>query len=540
MAKKLSSREQAVKAKKKASLSVAPKASSRITSSKTVSPLVGAGPLLPGQTRQENSYGGGSQLKGAGPLLPGQTRAEGSYTGGGTREQAAKAQKKQKGISYNDLTKSFKSGGLTLDNAPKTPTLSGQTTLQQGGGGSIFDTLKDKAKGAFFDITSGMGEMAKNGSLRAPQSAYTPDDVRANNRNMAVDSTFGIPTTNASNIPDFPTGYGDNGEIFYNGATKVGPKISDFVDPETGRMRGEDTYGRGRETQGDGINTILGIPTANASGDEFSGAFSPRRDYRNDTNDTGNNESYDNGAYSVPGQSSSLADIAAALGTNPADTPMEDNPGGTVKNRSGRGSGAFGTGKGIQSDDPYIKELRKAYSSNGGEKWLRKQFDELIAALDPTYAQMQKEGTDALNSQLNEQNTKLASVMNAGNVGDSEQRSQLMAQQQQGTQTALGNLLAKLAQAKAGDISQYKSQMAGKMSEYQQNQQTNAQKLQEAIRNYQNDKYDQEYKNASLSQKGGSQKNMSLKAIGFDKFGTENMWVDQSTGDIYDNSDFQQ
>lgn len=153
-----------------------------------------------------------------------------------------------------------------------------------------------------------------------------------------------------------------------------------------------------------------------------------------------------------------------------------------------RGSGLFGTGKGVGNpagDDQYIKELRKAYASNGGEKWLRQQFDELIKALDPTYAQMQTEGTNALNENLRNQNNQLASVMNAGNVGDSEQRAQMMAQQQSGTQTAIGALLAKLAQGKAQDVSGYKSQMAQGMSQLKEKNQTNQQRLMEQIQQYQ-------------------------------------------------------
>lgn len=179
-----------------------------------------------------------------------------------------------------------------------------------------------------------------------------------------------------------------------------------------------------------------------------------------------------------------------------------DTSSGTVGNPSGRGSGKFGTGKGVMSDDPYIKELRKAYSSNGGEKWLRKQFEELISALDPTYAALQKEGTDALNQQLNTQNNQLASVMNANNTGDSEQRAQLMAQQQQGTQTAIGNLLAKLAQNKAQDVSGYRSQMSSALAQNADKQQTNRQRLMEQIQQYRNNQFDQQYKNASLAQKG--------------------------------------
>lgn len=510
MAKKLSSRELAVKAKKKATMSV-PKVTQKSSTPKSVAPLSGAGPLLPGQSRVANSYGGGSQLQGAGPLLPGQTRVKDSYKGGSQREMASKA---KKNISTKDLRDSFKSGGLTLDDAPKTPTLSGPTTLTQGKGSGIFDILKNKASGAFDTIASGMGDMARNGSLRAPQTAFIPEEQRAQNLMSLKDNTIGVPTTNASNIPDLPTGRGDGDKIFYNDADQSRPSIftSDFATPGTNfnRPGSEEAYNQGHSPvdYGRQVREAIGIQTAEAADDPFSGSQSPRRDNKNYSNDS---QTYDNGNYSTPGQSSALDDI---LGQNQSasDAPIFDAPGGTVKNRSGRGSGAFGTGKGVQSDDQYIKELRKAYSSNGGEKWLRKQFDELIKALDPTYAQLQTEGTDALNSQLQNNNTQLASVMNANNTGDSEQRAQLMAGQQRDTQTAISALLSKLATAKAGDISGYKQQYATQRGQLQEKNQTNQQRLLEQIQQYQNQR-SQQARQASGAARGEQNAKLSRNDV---------------------------
>ena len=106
MAKKLSSRELAVKAKKKATLSLAPKVT---TKPKSVAPLVGAGPLLPGQVRV------GGTVQGAGPLLPNQTR-DNSYSGGGnTNRSKAQSVKPKSGISTGALKNAFETGGLTLN-----------------------------------------------------------------------------------------------------------------------------------------------------------------------------------------------------------------------------------------------------------------------------------------------------------------------------------------------------------------------------------------------------------------------------------------
>jgi t-SNARE complex subunit (syntaxin) len=96
--------------------------------------------------------------------------------------------------------------------------------------------------------------------------------------------------------------------------------------------------------------------------------------------------------------------------------------------------------------------------------------------------------------------------MNAGNVGDSEQRTQQLAGLQNNNTTALGNLLAKLAQGKASDVSNYRSQLQGKLSDAQQRNQSNQQRLMEAINSYRNQ---QEEKQGSLTK---SQRNYGTKS----------------------------
>ena len=278
-------------------------------------------------------------------------------------------------------------------------------------------------------------------------------------------------------------------------------------------------------------NGVFGIPTAQAS--DTRGSSDPSVDKEMNV---GTPEIDTQNDPSLAAEMGMEQDYSQTQNNAYGGDPITDKPGGTT--RRPYGSGAFGTGKGVQSDDPYIKELRKAYSSNGGEKWLRKQFEELIASLDPTYAQMQKEGQDALQAQLLNNNNQLASVMNANNTGDSEQRAQLMAGQQRDSQTALGNLLAKLSQAKAGDVSQYKQQYAEKRGQLADRNQSNAQTLIEKIRSYQADQQDQAYKQQVLGQKGTktpAKKNMSLTPISWGADGKPNRWVDQSTGDIFEN-----
>lgn len=160
-------------------------------------------------------------------------------------------------------------------------------------------------------------------------------------------------------------------------------------------------------------------------------------------------------------------DIFNALSKNPyqedpANVKLADNPFGTQRPASGRGSGLFGTGKGVGNpagpEDEYIRELRKSLKGYGSqEDDVMRQFKNLIKALDPTYDEYEKEAKDELGRALWNNNTQLASVMNANNVGDSEQRAQLLAGQQRDNQSQLGDLLRKLMLQKNEDIQGYKT-----------------------------------------------------------------------------------
>jgi len=492
-----------------------------------------------------------------GPTAPGSTVQPGYYnpvTKGATpitqREQASKAQSnKGNGGSSNGPSilsglNNIKSGstsqGLNIGNGMDTSSMSsllskpGPTDTLRGGGGGIFDAILRKGSGlaneylgsvtkATADRGTGMpsnilGANTAEASGQLPGESFSDFLNRINN--PSSDGTGGLGRAlQQSSVADIPTGAGDNGTIFYNNNDKQNTFTSDFATPGTNFSRpgSELAYNQGQGQSpvdyGKIARDTLGIQSANASsGDTTNNGGNNNGDNNNNnTNPWGDNSPMGNGEgdanlpqYQNP---NNLADY---------NTPVYDNnnPSQTSGNISTKrnnpimsgyaGNGALVTNK--ANEDPYIKELRKAYASNGGEKWLRQQFDELIKSLDPTYAQMQTEGTNALNANLQNNSNQLASVMNAGNVGDSEQRTQQLAGLQNGNQTALGQLLAKLSTAKAGDVSQYKSQMAGKLGEYQQTNQTNQQKLMEAIRNHKNDLYDQQYKNASLNAKSGNDK----------------------------------
>lgn len=400
-----------------------------------------------------------------GPMLQGQTR-ESAPSKSSSRDMAAKAVKTK--LNPASSVKAAEASGLLGTQSSER----GADSLS--GGNTGFKGAVKRGLGSASSLLGDMGQLWGRGASvqAAPGVGNTPDELAQNRRSL-----MGIPSANASDgdisrlgmalqkgsTPDMPTGYGDNGEIFFNGNDEMSLQ---------GRMRAS-----GEQTQQN--NPLFGIPTAQAD-DRGGDSFKQKQDnWKNPWGDV------DISGESAPEKTfEQVQNETFSGGPGPVD-----NGGGTTGNRSGRGSGLFGTGKGVGNpaggqDDPYIKELRKAYSSNGGEKWLRKQFEELIAALDPTYAQLQTEGTNALNAQLNNQNVQLASVMNANNTGDSEQRAQLMAGQQRDSQTALGNLLAKLSQNKAQDVSGYKGQMAEAMSKYKQNEQQGARTLLEKIQAY--------------------------------------------------------
>lgn len=412
---------------------------------------------------------------------------------------------------------------------------------QNADGSFIYSPQASKPSGAsnfLGDIFSSIGKAHTDRSMgMAAPSAFLSDLDRSRNAQSALNQGLGIPTAFAGGIPDLP-------------GNLLGREDTPYSDSPFGGLRNlQEELALGQDKLNTPASFVDDSPTDVTR--RYSNIFGAPKDQGIDMPENLSPEQRDSrqryGNVLETGNDPTLVNEMDG-GFSPNDfvsTPPEQTSGNLGTTPRTFGSGAFGTGKGVGNpagEDPYIKELRKAYSSNGGEKWLRKQFEELIKALDPTYAQMQKEGTDALNANLNNQNTQLASVMNANNTGDSEQRAQMMARQQGDTQTAIGALLAKLATAKAGDVSGYKSQMAQGMSQLAEKKKTNQQRLLEQIQQYKQQQYSNSLATSKAAGSGRvpAQKNMSLKAIGFDKFGNENLWVDQSTGDIYDNGDFQQ
>lgn len=483
------------------------------TKPKSITPLVGAGPLMTGQRRIS------SQGPAIGPLLENQSRPTPQKSTSSNRAQAAKAfdYSKAKSTPNSGLTGA---GNTTFGGGAKTninAALSSGGLVRGGGAKELPGGGKEGIFSRLFSALSGaQAKKAQGDVLRGDPGAYnTPAQLAENRQQMqsAVNYGLGVPGASASNgeFSDIGGIQQADQPFDYSQAKSVMPDFS----PEN---EGYSPYSRpGDIEQATALDSVF-LRGAKPY-DPFAGAQS--RGGRS-------NDSFVPEYTPTQEEVSQQANEQFGGGPGPVDMA-----GATTGNRSGRGSGMFGTGKGLQgSEDPYIKELRKAYSSNGGEKWLRKQFEELIAQLDPTYAALQKEGTDALNAQLNEQNTKLASVMNAGNVGDSEQRAQMMAQQQQGTQTALGNLLSKLALQKSQDVSGYRSKLNESLAANADKRQTNQQRLMEAIQGYRDKQWDREYKMKELGQKGSGTK-ASYKQVGvnskgqpvFRDFNSNQEWV---------------
>lgn len=242
MAKKLSSREQAAKKAGGAlnystgKISVPVKKTATTKSTKSVAPLEGAGPLLPGQTRVANSYGGGSQLYGAGPLLPGQTRVEGSYTGGSNNSKPSSSNRVKAAtpVSFSPIKRPASANNNDTISAPK-PT-------------NFFSDLMGKIGQAWLN----------NGLSQSAPGTFLSDKQRQDNINAGL----GIETANAGtselglalqkgSTPDQPTGYGPNGEIYYNNfdPSSEGASLfaSDFATPGTNFSRpgSETAYNQG-------------------------------------------------------------------------------------------------------------------------------------------------------------------------------------------------------------------------------------------------------------------------------------------------------
>jgi len=159
----------------------------------------------------------------------------------------------------------------------------------------------------------------------------------------------------------------------------------------------------------------------------------------------------------------------------PDPTPVQQDN-GTVPRPYG--SGAWGTGKGVSTAglDPataqYIKELRRSASGDFGtgnaKDWLKSQtmgiddqIKNLIQALNPQYAEYQRQSESEINKAKTDDLNKLMSLFAAYGTSDSEQRMQTQERTQNDYQNRLADLLAKLNTQKQADISGYQQKGLG-------------------------------------------------------------------------------
>lgn len=240
-------------AAQKATTQAKKNASVRATASKSVAPLVGAGPLTPGQTRQAPL---------AGPSIPGKV-SPGYYdysnnsvnlTGYSEPSKKSSSSSSSKKTSTPKATTSL---APTVENANRASAPSSDT-ISQG-----------KAPSAISRAMASIGQMWGNyGTGRAPDAAfYTPQQRQANlNAGLGIEgaqasgpSALGLALAKGS-TPDSPTGSGLNGETYYNDFDPAvnGPTLlrSDFATPGTdfSRPGSYEAYQRGEDPRTFGYN----------------------------------------------------------------------------------------------------------------------------------------------------------------------------------------------------------------------------------------------------------------------------------------------
>lgn len=522
--------------------------------------LNGAGPLAPNQVRAPQGIGpvaSGAQYasmlasvpQGIGPIANGAQYA--ANVERSRKEQASKSTKVNKSSS-----RSLASGAFNYQNNYQ-PDRSKDTLSQ--GNTSWLGGIANSIKGAASDLFSSIGKNSVDtGQSMAAPSYGMSDQERALARNQA----FGIPTANASDdglsalgralqkesTPDIPTGYGDNGEIFYNGYSGPLTFASDFATPgtnfsrpgsEAAYNRGEDPrniasgrktnvntrYGNGGNTRDlnnaqDLLNTLLGINTANAAGNSDSSGYAPPQGI---------------------GPVSSGDEYASMLSNYVPQEPIAppaweqtgyQSPKGSVRTRfsgGAAGNGALASNAYMNSlspeDQSYIKELKNSIKGDFGASAAEKQFKELINALDPTYQLQQDTATQELEKAKQEDINKLQSMFAGNNTSGSEQNQQYVQRTQGDYATQLANLLAKLSASKNQDIAQYRSQLQDRLSKISESKSSAQQRVADLIRQVQQGAADRQLQYAKLNS-GGSTKepNDSLTFVGTQPDGTPVYW----------------
>jgi hypothetical protein len=172
-----------------------------------------------------------SQGPAIGPLLQGQSRpsSSSSKSSSSSRDLASKAQKSK--LSPSSSVQAAEASGL-LGTQSRIPA---GDTIKAGGSG-IFDQIKNKGRGVMGNLMETFGKANVNRGLgMATDNTFLSDSQRQDNFNsvLGVNNAFAAEDDGMSGLgralqtastPDIPTGYGDQGEIFYNNNEKMGPK----------------------------------------------------------------------------------------------------------------------------------------------------------------------------------------------------------------------------------------------------------------------------------------------------------------------------
>lgn len=459
-------------------------------------------------------------LVGAGPLLPGQKRAQAQPVANlydrffpEVSNQASGKAKNKKSSKSNNVD--FLSENRKIASGAKKNYAIDQST---GLSYSLNDTISAPDERVASRLKSGFmraGDKAIEfgGNLAKPliqiaDKYHMPElNISGNAGDYLREKVFGINTAQASydedqpetalshylNKPieeDVPTS-SEGGALYYNNYNPWGEKFKREILALNTQPKGIP----------DASPLLPGQKTDTANMDMYSKS--------NDYNYT-NGIPFDTG---VPFDTSGVADT-----NTPQINPLLDENDVQRTNATTTrkyGAGAFGNGRLLQGTgkDPYTKSYKSSLKDfSRQEKDVSKQFEDLIKGLDSQYQQAQTEATNALNTELQNNLTHLASVMNANNTGDSEQRAQMMAVQQRDANTALSQLLAKLNIQKAQDISDYKTKASNAINEIRQRRQALQERYDQQRLEMQMKKEEDAYKyNLALSKTGNKTGKKTVK-----------------------------
>lgn len=254
-------------------------------------------------------------------------------------------------------------------------------------------------------------------------------------------------------IADAPTGYGPDGQTYFNdyNPAEDGGSIfrSDFATPGTDYSR-------------PGF-----VPVASAS------------DGTEDYTDGGRGGGGSWGGVTSPIANQDYTPLSQ-FPELPDNTPQQSDLGNTVRDYAS--SGAFGSGALASANGTpsgmdkatakYIKSLRNStggdYGMGDAEDWMKgqtssidEQIANLIQALNPQYAEQQRLGENTLGKEKTSDMNKLMSLFGAYNTADSEQRMQTQERTAGAHQDRLTEMLTQLAASKQGDIAGYQQQGIG-------------------------------------------------------------------------------